>query len=360
MTEAPQTLCHEDRDLSPPGWRSVLNISCVLAGVISAACIAASCRADFGPLPGRSLRILVGLSAGGGNDLYARVMAPHLSRHLPGQPTVIVENMPGAGGLIAANYLAHQARRDGTTIGMFALQSVLAQLLEDPGAQFDVRTFPVLGSPGQDDAICVVSRASGIDLAAWRDGHAHPRLGIANYGSVTHADAALLTAALHLPWRAVVGHKGTADMRVAIENGELDGACVGESAYLASFQPHANYAVLVQAGESRAPELAGVPSAMRLVSDDRGRALIGLLQTMGGLSRFYVAAPGTPAEATAVLRTAFVETLRDERFVQAAAAARLSVRAVPAATVERQIGTLLNLPADERRELIDLLREARR
>ena len=282
MTEAPQTLCHEDRDLSPPGWRSVLNLSCVLAGVMSAACVAASCRADFGPLPGRSVRILVGLSAGGGNDLYARVMAPHLSRHLPGQPSVIVENMPGAGGLIAANYLAHQARRDGTTIGMFALQSVLAQLLEDPGAQFDVRTFPVLGSPGQDDAMCVVSRASGIDLAAWRDGHVHPRLGIANYGSVTHADAALLTAALHLPWQPSSGTKGTADVRVAIE--KADGACVGRSAY--RILPAARQLHRPRSGRrSRARTAAACLSALPRLRRSRPRANRSSA-TMGALSRF--------------------------------------------------------------------------
>ena len=162
-----------------------------------------------------------------------------------------------------------------------SVQAVVAQMLGDPGAAFDVRSFPTLGSPGDDIAVCLVSRASGIDLAAWRAGKARPRLGMTNYGAMSHTAASLFAEGLHLPLRPVVGYKGTSDIRMAIASGEIDGTCVGADAYLASFEPRSSYTILLQAADNDIPELAGVPSASHLVSDDDGRDLLDVLNLMG-------------------------------------------------------------------------------
>jgi tripartite-type tricarboxylate transporter receptor subunit TctC len=132
---------------------------------------------------GRTLRIIVGVSPGGGQDLYARIMAAHFSRYLPGQPNIIVENMPGAGGLIAANYMARRANPDGLTIGLLGIQAVLAQLLTE-APQFDIRDLPIIGSPADDGTVCAFTRDSGFSLDAWRHGRV-ARLGMTNRGSTT-------------------------------------------------------------------------------------------------------------------------------------------------------------------------------
>jgi tripartite-type tricarboxylate transporter receptor subunit TctC len=305
---------------------------------------------------GRTVRIIVGLSPGGGYDLYARVMAAHFRRHLPGEPTVVVENMPGAGGLIAANYLAHQARPDGLTIGLVGVQAVVAQFLRDPGAEFDAREFRAIGAPADDMAVCVMSRASGVDLAAWREGRVRPRLGVTNYGATGHVNAMLLSAALHLPIRPVVGYLGTSDIRMAIESGELDGTCPFLNAYLATFEPKANYVVILQAGVARDLELEGVPSASRLVRDDRGRELLDVLALMGPLARYYVVPSETPSDRTDLLRSAFEETMRDREFLQAAAAARLAIRPVSGSEVEKRVTALLSLPPEVRARITAILK----
>jgi len=271
-------------------------------------------------------------------------MAPHLARHLPGKPAVIVENMPGAGGLVAANYLAHQAKPDGLTLALMSVQAVVAQMLGDPGAAFDVRSFPPLGSPGDDIAVCLVSRASGIDLTAWRAGKARPRLGMTNFGAMSHTAASLFAEGLHLPLRPVVGYKGTSDIRMAIASGEIDGTCVGADAYLASFEPHSSYTILLQAADNDIPELADLPSASHLVSDDDGRDLLDVLNLMGTLSRFYVAPSGTPPDVTTLLREAVAETMHDELFLRDAESAHLRIRPLTPEAIERNVDRLLGLP----------------
>ena len=192
----------------------------------------------------------MGRSPGGTYDLYARAMAQYFGRHLPGNPTVVVENMPGAGGLLALKYLARQARPDGLTIGQVGLPGTLAQVTDDPEIEDDAARFHALGSPADDVPVCVFSRASQIDLTAWQAGHVRPRLGVTSYGTSSQINTALVLAALELPARIVVGYKGTAEIRQAIASRELDGTCVGMDAYLASFDPKDDYLVALQLGGS--------------------------------------------------------------------------------------------------------------
>jgi len=304
----------------------------------------------------RSVRIVVGLSAGGGYDLYARVFAPYLQRHLPGTPAVVVENMPGAAGLIATNYLAHQAPRDGSTMGLLAVQAAVAQLLNDPAARFDVRRFAVLGSPAEDVPACVMSRASGMTLARWRAG-ARPRIGMTNVGSLTHVNATLLARALGLHFRAVAGYRGSAEIRAAMEAGEVDGACFGFNWYESSFQPSADYSLVVRAEGAGIPELAGVPSAADLVVDAEGRELLRVLASLAALSRFFVAPPGTASEIVDVLRRGVEATLRDPTFREAAAAAHLPLKPIPASVVQERLGAVLSMPAERRARVSALLKE---
>ena len=229
---------------------------------------------------GQIVQIVVGRTAGGTYDLYTRAMAQHLGRHLPGNPKVVVENMPGAGGLLALKYLAHQARPDGLTIGLVGLPGIMAQVTDDPEAQEDASHLHALGSPSDDVPVCVFSRTSQIDLDAWRSGKTRPRLGVTSYGTPIHVNTSLITAALHLPAQMILGYKGTAEIRQAMTSRELEGSCVGLDSYLSTFEPKDEYLVAVQLGGERS-DLAGVPALSNLVTDERGKELVDVAQVDG-------------------------------------------------------------------------------
>ena len=301
---------------------------------------------------GRTLRILVGVSPGGGQDLYARVMAPHLARQLDGQPTVIVENLSGAGGLVAATYLARRATPDGLTIGLLGPQPTMAQLASEPA--FDVRTLPIIGSPADDSAVCAFARERGYSLEAWRAGQT-PRLGMTRRGSSTANYGLLLTDALGLAVKPVVGYAGTADIKAAILSGEIDGACLSRSSFMASFQPLTDYDVVLQSARSGGAELPGVPAAQDLVRSGRGETLLEIVATLGMLSRYYAVPPGTPPARIEALRSAFVRTMEDAAFRAAADAAQLEIRPKSPTTLSAQIDALLALPPEIRREMVAML-----
>ena len=301
---------------------------------------------------GRTVRIVVGVSPGGGQDLYARVMAPHFARHLEGEPNVIVENMPGAGGLVAATYLAHRATPDGLTIGLLGPQPTFIQL--GPQASFDVRTLPIIGSPSDDGAVCVFGRERGYSLDAWRRGRT-PRIGMTRRGSSTAAYGLLLTEALGLAVKPVTGYPGTADIKAAIVSGEIDGVCLSRNSFVASFQPLNQYDVVLQSARTDSAMLPGVPNADQLITSERGRTLLKIVGAVGVLSRYYAAPPGTSPARVEALRSAFERTMQSTEFRAAAAAAHLEIRPQTHITLSDHIDALLASPPEIRREMAALL-----
>lgn len=301
---------------------------------------------------GRTVRILVGVTAGGGQDLYARLMAPYLSRHLAGQPNVIVENMPGAGGLIAATYLARRAEADGLTIGLLTFQAVTAELASATPA-FEMRKLPIIGSPADDAAICVFARERRFTLEAWRSGRT-PRIGMSPPGSITASYTRLFAGALALPVHPVAGYQGTAEIKAAMASGEIDGACLSRASFMASFQPTSDYDVVLQSSAGPAG-IAGVPNAESLVSSDEARTLLGVVTALARLARFYAVPAGTPNDRVAMLRAAFDETTRDREFMAAAKAARLEIRPQTPAEITAQIESLLTMSPEMRRQIVPML-----
>lgn len=332
-------------------WALILCLACAVAGCS----ILSDTPPVNEPFRGQTIRILVGSTAGGGYDLYARVMADFMGRHLSGTPVLAVETMAGAGGLIAANYLARLAPPDGLTIGFLSPGVVLPQLLQWPTVHYDVRQFAAIGAPMFEDAdVCVSTRDSGIDLVSWQNRVSPVRVGSRSSASASHARSALITSALGLPVRFVTGYGGTAEMRLAMERGEVDAICTGLSAYRTTIEPLGKYVVVLQSGEDAASG-RGVPSAERLVKDERGRSLLDVLAALRSLDRFYLAPPNTPDHLVAALRTAFDATMRDEQFLAAARLARLEIRPLNAHQIESRIAAVLNLPDDRRRDIAALL-----
>ena len=331
-------------------------VSRALIATLVVPCFAcASSVAPAADFHGKTVRLIVGVAAGGGYDLYARLMAPHLRRHLPGQPNVVVENMTGAGGLVATNFLAQQARRDGTTIGFLTAQAIVSQVIRDPAVRFDVRSFGMLGSPSPDEGVCVTLSGTGLDLTSWKQRtKVAPRLGATNYGSTAHVYGALLAMALDLPVRFVIGYRGSAEIRAALDSGELEGVCVGIGAYRVSFLPRERYPIVLRTENDNEPDLRGVPAAFEMVHDPAKRAALNLMKLLAGVSRVYAVPPGTPESIRAVIQRAFEETMADPAFLKAANAAHLMIRPIQARVVERSIADLIELAPDSRDLLVKL------
>ena len=201
---------------------SALNfiIALALTGIVSNAALGQ----EF--YQGKTIRVVVGLSAGGGFDTSSRTIARHLGKHIPGNPTVLVENMPGAGSLIAANHVYKVARPDGLTIGNFVGYSVLSQVLGRPGIEFDARRFEWIGLPVSDTGACALTRASGTtSLEEWQTSKTPVKLGVVGPGDGTYNSAKILKEVIGLPVHIVSGYKGTAEIRLAAESGEVAGGC---------------------------------------------------------------------------------------------------------------------------------------
>src|SRR4029077_1119628 len=175
---------------------------------------------------GKTVRIIVGASAGGGYDTYSRTIARHMGKYIPGNPTFVVENMPGAGFLISANYMYKIAKPDGLTIGHFIGGLFLQQLLGKPGIEFDARRFEYIGVPTQDNYVLGISKATGItSMDQWLSSKAVVKLGGVGVGSATDDIPKVLAATIGLPIQLVTGFKGTADVRLAFNSGEVQGVC---------------------------------------------------------------------------------------------------------------------------------------
>jgi len=210
------------------GEKVMLRVLYALIAVMSLASAAQGATADDF-YKGKTIRIVVGFSAGGGFDTYARTIARHLGKHIPGDPSVIVENMTGAGSLIAANHIFRVAKPDGLTIGHFIGGLFLGQVLGQPGIEFDARKFEYIGAPISDHVVCALTKASGItSIDRWMASKTPLKMGGIAPGTSTPDNATrILKAALGLPIQVVSGYKGTAEVRLAAEGGEVAGGCWG-------------------------------------------------------------------------------------------------------------------------------------
>jgi tripartite-type tricarboxylate transporter receptor subunit TctC len=300
---------------------------------------------------GKTMRIVVGFSAGGGFDTYARVLSRHLPRHIPGSPTIVVENMPGAGSLIAANHLYRVAKPDGLTVGSFIGGLLLGQVLGQKGIEFDARKFEYLGAPTVDHVVCALTRASGVtSVEKWQAAPAPVKLGGVAPGASTPDNAErALKAALGLPAQIVTGYKGTAEIRLAAEGGEVAGACWGWSSIRSTWRKgidSGEVGVILQATPKPQADLPSVPTAIGLARTDEARRIIEVaIHNDAQIARTLTLPPGTPKDRVQTLRKAFLDTLRDPAFLAEAEKAKLEVEPVPGEDVARIVEGLFKLEA---------------
>lgn len=310
---------------------------------------------------GKNIRIVVGFSAGGGFDTYARALARHMSKHIPGNPGIVVENMTGAGSLIAANHVYKVAKPDGLTIGHFIGGFFLGQVLGQQGIEFDARKFEFIGAPVSDHVVCALTKASGItSVEKWMASKTPVKMGGLAPGTSTPDNATrILKAALGLPIQLVTGYKGTADVRLAADGGELAGGCWGWDSISVTWRKaldSGDVAVILQANRKNHPDLPNVPQAINLAKSDEARKMIDVgIHGDSDIVRTYTLPPGTPKDRLQILRKAFEATLRDAEFAADAKKARLNIDYIPADEIERDIAGLFKLDPGLVAKLKDVL-----
>ncbi len=310
---------------------------------------------------GKTIRVVVGFSAGGGFDTYARAIARHMSRHIPGQPPIIVENMTGAGSLISANHMFKVAKPDGLTIGHFIGGLFLGQVLGQPGVEFDGRKFEFIGAPITDHVVCALTKASGItSVEKWMASKTPVKMGGIAPGTSTPDNATrILKAALGLPIQLVTGYKGTADVRLAAESGEVAGGCWGWDSVKTTWRKaieSGDAVVVLQANRKNHPELPQIPQAIKLAKTEDARRMIDVgIHADSDIVRTYTLPPGTPKDRVQTLRKAFDDTLKDAEFLADAKKSNLSVVPVSVEEIERDINALFKLDPGLVAKLKDLL-----
>lgn len=297
-----------------------------------------------------TVSIIVGSGAGGGFDTTARLIARHIGKHIPGNPTVIVVNMPGGGGLVAANHVFSAAPKDGSVIGLFHEAQMMTQLTGGEGVQFDLRQFNWLGSSYVDPNVCLVRADAAVTAFKDSIGVAKPLVvGGTGPGSNTYDVPRVLAAATGANLKAVAGYPTTNDVRIGVERGELQGMCLGwESVRSASTQwLEDKYAkVFVQNGTVRHKDLPDVPLALEFAKDEDSRRLLRLMDAPGAMAKPFSMPPGVDQAHVAVMREALQATYRDPALLEEAAAMRLEFQPKTAAEIRQILDDVLATPAD--------------
>jgi tripartite-type tricarboxylate transporter receptor subunit TctC len=268
---------------------------------------------------GKTIQILIGYSAGGGYDAYARTLSRHLSKHMPGSPEVVAKNVPGAGSLVLMNQLANTLPRDGTVFGAVNSGMAYEPMFGNEKAQFDVNEMNWIGNLNVEVALGMARKDSGIekleDLKTDR-----MSMGSTGAGANSNVIPRVLASMFDLNINVIAGYPGANDVRLAMERGEVQG--IG-TLLLSSTQaktpewlePDSDYNVIYQVADQRHPDLPNVTLASDLAKTERERQVVNLLVARLKMGRPYVAPPGIPEARVAALRKAMADTVKDPEFL---------------------------------------------
>jgi tripartite-type tricarboxylate transporter receptor subunit TctC len=331
-------------------WRAGLRPGLVAAGCALLACGLAppAVAADF--YAGKTIDFEVGADVGGGYDIYARTIARHLGRHIPGNPSIVVKNMPGAGSGRTAVFISNVAPKDGATLGALMPGAIIGPLLDDkPETQFDPTKVIYIGSADAGTRICATFQSSKIKT--FEDARSQKTiLGATAAGGATRDYGYLHNHTSGTKFDVVAGYKGTADIGLAMERGEVDGTCGWDWSSVKSqksdwLRDH-KINILVQVGLEPNQELSqmGVPELWKYIGNDDDRKVAEMVVSQQIFQRSYVAPPGTPAEQIATLRTAFDATMNDPQFLADAETVRIAITPLSGAKVQEIVQKLYATP----------------
>jgi tripartite-type tricarboxylate transporter receptor subunit TctC len=300
---------------------------------------------------GKVVRIVVGFPPGGGADVYSRLVARHLGRFIPGNPTLAVANMPGAGSIIAGNYIFNSGARDGSEIGMLNGAVILEQLFANPGVRFDMAKFRYLAVPVNETYVMIVARQSGItkfnDLVG--SNAKHLTLGAIPNSTLEHAPI-LLREALDANLKVVSGYKGSADIRLAIDSGEIGGFFNPWSTVKPSSPDkfkNGDWSVIAQLADQPLADLPAntIPTIPELTKDDNQRLLLRYgTSAPNQFGKVYMLPLGVPADRAAALEAAFAKTLTDKSFLAEAEKGKLEITPIFAESIHKIVRDFLAMP----------------
>lgn len=267
---------------------------------------------------GKQIRVIVGSAEGAGFDTYARLLGNFMGRFIPGNPTFIVQNMPGAGGVTAANYVYNIAPKDGTVMGAVHRTTAQAQIMGLSGVQFDTRNFTWLGSLNNEVSLCV-SWHEGSQVKEFKDLFNHELIVGATSGADTDNYPRLMNKVLGTKFKVVAGYKGGADVIIAMERGEVSGRCswswssilVQRAQWLKDKKIH----LLAQLAVEKHPDLQHVPLATDFVKNEDDRKALRFVFARGVIGRPYVLGPGVPPDRVAAMRKAFGDMVKDKAVI---------------------------------------------
>ncbi len=276
----------------------------------------------------KKVRMLVGYGVGTGNDLYMRLLARHIGKHIPGRPTILPENMPGAGSMVMMNYLYNVAPRDGTVLGVPSRNLAVEPLIGNEQARYQALSFNWLGSMSRDVSTCITWHTSGIDTIEAARRREVP-VGATGAPADSNIFPKLLNAVLGTRFKTVLGYPDSAAIGVAMERREIDGYCSFTWSAIKSARPQwvaqKEINVLLQLSLSKHPELPDVPLVMDLASDEASREMFALAFGTQKMGRPVIAPPGLAAERVEALRQAFDATMEDPEFLEDARRSILDV-----------------------------------
>jgi tripartite-type tricarboxylate transporter receptor subunit TctC len=297
---------------------------------------------------GRTVNMVIGYTVGGGYDLNARLLAKYLGKHIPGDPYVTPQNMPGAGSLKAAKYLFSIAPKDGTAIGTFGRSIPLEPLLGG-GADFDARKLTWLGSITSDVSLCITWQTSKIKTT--QDLMTKPvKLAGQGAGSDPDVFTNTLKNLFNPKIKLVTGYPGSNEAGLAMERGEVDGECGVSWSTVSITHPdwvkdHKIH-ILIQMALERHPQLQNVPLVFDFAKDDETKKVLKVIVASQTFARPFAAPPGMPADITAALRKAFVDTMNDKDFLAEADKLKLEVRPVSYQKIDELLADLYATPPD--------------
>jgi tripartite-type tricarboxylate transporter receptor subunit TctC len=307
---------------------------------------------------GRNVDLYIGYSAGGAYDLYARVIARHLGKHIPGNPTIVPRNMEGAGSLRLTNWLYNVAPKDGTAIGTIGRGTAFDPLLGSRGAQFQADKFTWIGSANNEVSICVAWKTSGITKL---EDTLSKELIVGGTGQAADTDQfpRILNGVLGTKFKIVTGYAGGNDVTLALERGEVKGRCGWSWSSVLATQKRwiddKSIIILAQLSLSKHPDLPDVPLVMDFAKTEDQQQIFRLIFARQVIGRPFLAPPGVPKDRAEALRAAFMDTMKDPEFLADAEKSQLEINPVSGADVEKLIKEIYQTPkalADKAAEFI--------
>jgi tripartite-type tricarboxylate transporter receptor subunit TctC len=307
---------------------------------------------------GKSINWILSTGAGGGYASYAHVFAPYLSAHIPGKPNIVVQNMPGAGGIRAMVFLNGVASKDGTTIGLVHSSVPFAPLYGIRGANFDPRQMHWVGSINASSGICASWTASGV--TTWRDLFDKEFIvGGTGAGSQMETMPAMINKLFGTRIKIVSGYKGGNDVYIAMERGEVHGRCGGLKSSIKSTRPdwfpQKKVSVPVQIALERDPEFADSPALIEFTKDEKTRQILQLILSPMDMDRPILLPPGTPPDKVAALRRAFHAAMTDPGFIAEAKKASIDVDEISGEKIQAVLERAFAMPPDVIREAKDAM-----